>query len=243
MDKKGNLMTWTLVTGGAKRLGAVICRTLAEQGHNIVVHYHTSHKEALDIVASCQHFGVKAECIQGDFSSTKSTLQFTQNFLTRFSNVENLINNAGNYLIKAALDTPAEAWYELFQVNFHAPTTLIQVLTPALKQAQGNIINIGVSGINTLRANHYSTAYSMTKTCLLMLTKSLAKELASSNVRVNMVSPGQLDISIDKPTNPMSLPMQRFGTSEEVAQVVAFLLKKGQYITGQNIEVAGGFGL
>ncbi len=75
-----------------------------------------------------------------------------------------------------------------------------------------------------------------------MLTKSLAKELAASNVRVNMVSPGQLDISVDKP-NPAALPMQRLGTAEETARVVAFLLEKGQYITGQNIEVAGGLGL
>lgn len=236
-------MAWTLVTGGAKRLGAEICRTLAKQGHNIIVHYHTCHHEALDVVASCQKMGVKADCIQGDFSSPESTLHFTQNFINRFTSAENLINNAGNYLIKSALNTPENAWHGLFQVNLHAPMALIQALTPGIKQAQGNIINIGVSGINAMRANQYATAYSMTKMCLLMLTKSLAKELASSNVRVNMVSPGQLDISVDKPTDPTSLPMQRLGTPEEVALVIAFLLEKGQYITGQNIEVAGGLGL
>lgn len=236
-------MTWTLVTGGAKRLGATICRTLAKQGHPIVVHYHTSYAEALEVVESCRQLGVRAECIQGDFSSPESTLQFAQEFLNRFSTVNNLINNVGNYLVKSALNTPSKEWQELFQVNFHAPVVLIQALIPAIKESQGNILNIGVSGLNTLRANQHTTAYSMTKMCLLMLTRSLAKELASANVRVNMVSPGQLEISVDKPNDPAAMLMHRFGTTEELAQVVAFLLEKGQYITGQNIEVAGGFGL
>jgi 3-oxoacyl-[acyl-carrier protein] reductase len=235
-------MGWTLVTGGAKRLGAEICQTLAHQGHNIIVHYNTSRQEALHVVKNCQQYGVKADCIQGDFSTPERTLQFAQDFLTRFSSAENLINNAGMYFINSALNTPAETWAQLFQVNLHAPTTLIQALIPGIKEAKGNIINIGVSGNYGIRADTYFTAYRMTKMSLLMLTKSLARELAPSLVQVNMVSPGQLEDSIDKP-DPSLLPMQRLGTSKEVARVVAFLLEKDQYLTGQNIEVAGGLGL
>lgn len=235
-------MAWTLVTGGAKRLGAEICQTLAQHGHNIVVHYNTSRQDALDIVKICHQYGVDADCMQGDFSTPDGTQQFAQNFLNRFSSAENLINNAGMYFTSSALNTPTNTWTQLFQINLHAPATLIQALIPGIKQLQGNIINIGVSGNYAIRADTYFTAYRMTKMSLLMLTKSLAKELVSSHVQVNMVSPGQLENSIDKP-DPSLLPMQRLGTTKEVARVVAFLLEKDQYITGQNIEVAGGLGL
>lgn len=235
-------MAWTLVTGGAKRLGAEICRTLGQHGHSVLIHYHTSRQEACDLVNICQQEGVAAECIQGDFSSPEATAYFIQELLARFSSVENLVNNAGKYFVSSALNTPTEAWQELFQINLHAPTALIQALSPHIKQAQGNIINIGVSGNHSIRADNYFTAYRMAKMCLLMLTKSLAKELASFNVQVNMVSPGQLENSVDRP-DPSVLPMQRLGKLTEVARVVAFLLEKDQYITGQNIEVAGGLGL
>ena len=235
-------MGWTLVTGGAKGLGAEICQTLAKHGHNIIVHFNNSQEDALNVVKLCQQHGVKSDCIQGDFSTQEGTLQFAQNVSSRFSSVENLINNASMYFINSALQTSVETWNQLFQVNLHAPTTLIQALIPGIKAAKGNIINIGVSGNYGIRADTYFTAYRMTKMSLLMLTKSLAKELASTHVQVNMVSPGQLESSIDKP-DPTLLPMQRLGTTKEVARVIAFLLEKDQYLTGQNIEVAGGLGL
>lgn len=235
-------MSWTLVTGGAKRLGAQICLTLARNGHSIVVHYRKSHQEALELIAKCREYGVEAECIQGDFTSPTETQQFAQRFIERFGAAENLVHNVGNYLIKSALNTSFEEWSDLFQVNLYSPILLTQALLPGITQARGNIINIRVSGINDIRANVHSTAYRMTKMCLLMYTRSLAKELASSQVSVNMVSPGQLENSLDKP-DPTRIPMNRYGTLEEVANVVAFLLKKDQYITGQNIEVSGGLGL
>ena len=91
-----------------------------------------------------------------------------------------------------------------------------------------------------LRADVNATAYTITKLGLWMLTRSLAKELAPSQVRVNMVSPGYLDISVDLPEDVSKLPMGRSGTTKEVANIIALLLdKQSSYITGQNIEVAG----
>ena len=92
-----------------------------------------------------------------------------------------------------------------------------------------------------MRADVYSTAYTMTKASLLLLTKSLALELAPDQVRVNMISPGYLEDSVDLPMDLSKIPMQRPAKSEEVADVIAFLLSdKAYYLTGQNIEVAGG---
>lgn len=237
-------MGWTLVTGGAKRLGAEICRTLAQRRYNILVHYRSSEQEALDLVQECREYGVKTECIYGDFTTHETTAKFLESLRSNFPNIENLINNVGNYLQAPPTETSPEQWNSLFQTNVNAPFACIHALLPSITAAKGNIINLGVSGIQTVRANTATTAYCASKLSLLMLTKSLARELAPKQVRVNMVSPGYMDISVDRPENPASIPMQRVAITNEVTRVIAFLLdKESAYITGQNIEVSGGLGL
>lgn len=237
-------MAWTLVTGGAKNLGANICLTLAQHGYDVVIHYHQSRSEALEVVQACQAFGVRAASIQGDFSSTDSILDFVKRYLHQFQDTANLINNVGNYLIKTALETEVEEWDDLFQTNVKAPFILIKNLISSIRLHQGHIVNLGLSGIGSVQANTYCTVYSMAKLSLWMMTRSLAKELASDQVRVNMVSPGYLETSMDLPKRLDRLPMGRLAQCVEVSQVIVFLLsQQGTYITGQNIEVAGGIGL
>lgn len=232
-------MNWTLITGGAKNLGAEICRTLASQGHAILVHYNKSRDEALAVAENCRSFGVPSEIIQGDFSNLEGVEAFVGR-LSKFKPVVTLVNNVGNYLIRSALKTETNEWVDIFQTNLHAPYILIRALKEQIIKCQGSIINIGVTGLDGVRADTYSTAYTLTKAGLLWLTKSLAKELAPLQVRVNMVSPGLLEESIDT----IPVPMGRPGKFREVARVIAFLLEKeSSYITGQNIEVAGGLRL
>lgn len=231
---------WTLVTGGTKNLGAALCVALAEKGRNIVIHYRSSQSDALDIASRCRAFGSKAEVLQGDFSSVNGVEEFLARYLEKFSETEALINNVGNYWIGSALQTSKEEWMRLFQVNLHTPFMLAQAFTPSLIRNTGQIINIGTSGLHRQVANTYATAYHLSKRGLWDLTLSLARELASQGVRVNMVSPGQLETSVDHPKIPMGRPASFL----EVCRVVSFLLEPGStYITGQNIEVAGGIGL
>jgi NAD(P)-dependent dehydrogenase (short-subunit alcohol dehydrogenase family) len=238
------MTAWTLVTGGAKRLGAAISLALAAKGHSVAVHYRQSQKEALSVAEACRKLGVRAEIIQGDFTSTESTQAFVRAYLKQFKETKNLINNVGNFFIGSATATTQEQWLDLFQNNLNAPFLLITALIPSIKKYQGSIINLGVAGIQQIHPDTYSTAYSCAKTGLWMLTKSLAKELAPSHVRVNMVSPGYLDISVDLPKDLKTLPMGRAAASQEVADVIAFLLDpSASYITGQNIEVSGGIRL
>ncbi|MBA3237733.1 MAG: SDR family oxidoreductase [Parachlamydiaceae bacterium] len=232
---------WTLVTGGAKGLGAKICETLAEEGLSLLIHYHTSSQEAFAIRDLCRQKGRNAECVQGDFSSSESVDLFIEKLSAKFPHIENLINCVGNYRVQAPLVTSNAEWLELFQTNLHAPIALIRALLPSLKEHQGSITHIGVAGINHVPADIYSTAFTASKLALWMTTRALAKEFAPMGVRINMVSPGMLENTIDKPKDPNMLPMQRLGTLSEVARVVAFLIsKESSYITGQNIEVAGG---
>jgi NAD(P)-dependent dehydrogenase (short-subunit alcohol dehydrogenase family) len=235
---------WVVVTGAAKRLGATIALYLAQKGYSIVVHYNTSKNEAEEIVRRCEALGVEACAIQGDFTSLEEIDLFIKKTLQECPKIKFLINNVGNYFLKSALETSVMECIELFQTNLIAPFALIKGLIHAIKNQKGAIVNIGVSGIQSLKANTDRPCYNMTKQALLLLTKSLARELASSQVRVNMVSPGYLDMAVDLPKEVGSLPMGRAGSSEEVARVVAFLLEnESGYITGQNIEVAGGVGL
>jgi NAD(P)-dependent dehydrogenase (short-subunit alcohol dehydrogenase family) len=237
-------MAWILVTGGAKRLGAQLCLTLAKQGHSVVVHYCQSEKEAYDVVAQCRLLGGKAEALQGDFSTQEGVEQFITHYLKQFPQTEALINNVGNYLIQPATQTEAKKWMDLFQTNLHAPFLLSCALKDSLIASKGQIINLGVSGVKSPSAHTHATAYYLTKLSLWGLTLALAKELAPYEVCVNMVSPGYLENSVDFPKDPTKLPMHRPGSCSEVARMVTFLLDPANhYITGQNIEVAGGVGL
>lgn len=235
---------WTLVTGGAKGLGSEICLQLAAQGHAIVVHYNTRQAAAEEVAAKCRAFGVHSDTIQGDFSTRRSTENFLGHYLSRFSQTKSLVNNVGNFLIKPPSQTSYEEFEAMFQNNLFAPFLLMHGLCDSLKNCSGAIVNLGVAGIETVHACTYCTAYSAAKLSLWMLTKSFARELAPFHVRVNMVSPGYLETSIDLPKDLSKLPMQRPGTLQEVARTVAFLLHPdSSYITGQNIEVAGGIRL
>jgi len=235
MNAKG----WTLVTGGAKGLGAEICRTLAKEGRDILIHYNVSHDDAVHIQKECLSLGVAAEIIQGNFSSKESTQRFVED-LQHYSGVNSLINNVGQYFNKPLVDTSIEEWETLAQVNVYAPFMIIKALLPNIKMSKGNIINIGVSGLAAMQAKIVNTAYGASKLNLWLITKSLAKELAPFHVRVNMVSPGQLENSVDV-IDTAKLPMGRAGTMAEAARLTAFLLDKdNSYITGQNIEIAGG---
>lgn len=225
-------MGWTLVTGGAKGLGAEICLKLASEGHSVIVHYNQSEEESHRIAAECRRYGL-AETIQGDFSSEENVEDFLREYLERFPKTECLVNNVGNYLIKPFLETSVDEMKALYQTNVFAPFMIAKAL-----KVYGSIVNLGVAGLG--RADVYSSAYTMAKSGLLQWTRSLAKELAPELISVNMVSPGYVEGSVDLPS-PSKLPMKRAVNCEEVANLVAFLLDpKNRSITGQNIEIAGG---
>lgn len=230
-------MNWVLITGASCNLGAKTAIALAEQGHNVLIHYNKSLAEAENVARACRSFDVKAEIIQGDFSSREGVDLFIAIILSKFNDVKVLINNVGNYLEKSALETSLDEWEELFQSNLFAPIAITHALIPSIKSQRGSIINIGTAGIS-LKANSMNTAYMATKTGLLLFTKTVAKELAPAQVCVNMVSPGQLETSI---VEIKGLPMGREAEFKDVINVILFLLNKtSSYVTGQNIEVAGG---
>jgi len=234
-------MKWTLVTGGARRLGAAICRTLARQGKNIAIHYHTSEQEAHALEGELTALGVSAKKVQGDFSTLQSAEAFMSHYLSHFADTESLIYNVGPFQLDSPATASLHALEKLFYLNTLVPLLLTQKLLPSLKRHQGHLIYIGMAGADQSRAHTHGFSYDLTKHALALLTHSFAKELGPDGIRVNMVSPGYLEESIDIPKNS-SIPLGRVGYFTEVAEAIAYLLSS-HYITGQNLEVAGGIRL
>lgn len=232
-------MSWTLVTGGAKGLGAEICRTLASEGYSLIIHYNESQSTAEEVADECRSRGAEAEILQGDFSTNAEIEDFSRRYIQQYPDTKFLINNVGPYLVKSAMETTLEEWQRIFQTNLNPSFILTKALSQSLKKNKGALVNVGVAGLQAFRADSYSSAYSAAKTSLYSLTKSFAKELAPFKVCVNMVSPGYLENSTVLPDH---FPMGRPCSLAEVARVVAFLLKQ-ESITGQNIEIAGGIRL
>lgn len=237
-------LRWALVTGSGKKLGRAIATMLASKGYSVVVHYHEDSEAAEETANLCRRFSVQAETLRGDFFTAEGVADFIRRYLEKFATTAVLVNNIGHYLIESILTTSGEDWYRLFQINLHAPFFLIKALMPSLQKMSGSIFNIGMVGVHAIHADLHSSLYILTKTALWGLTKSLAAEVAPVGVRVNMLSPGYLNESVEMPPDIDQLLMHRLGKFQEVADLIAYLLsEQGAYITGQNIEVAGGIRL
>jgi 3-oxoacyl-[acyl-carrier protein] reductase len=233
-----------LVTGGAKRLGAAISVALAKLKYAVVIHYRHSLQEAEQTAQLCRDLGSDVELIQGDLSTPDLIGSFADRYLARYSDTTLLVNNVGNYLTQSATQTSTDDWLSLFNLNLHAPFILTNALIPTLVQQKGQVINLGVSSLLSHRAHIYASAYMIAKHGVWELTRSFARELAPQGVRVNMVSPGQLDISVDLFEKGLYPPIGFPTTCEDVCRAIAFLIDPAnRSITGQNIEVAGGLGL
>lgn len=232
---------WVLVTGGAKGLGKNISLMLSKQGYQVAIHYKNSQAAAQSVAEECCRNGGEADIIQGNFDTPRACHHFLDEYLNRFPNTAHLVNNASEHFLGTLLDSDEGNWVHMFNVNLHAPFLIIKSLIPSIKKNKGNIINIGYAGVHHIQADLHSTAYTISKTALWMMTRSLAKELRTDDVRVNMISPGYLENSDDIPSKMDNILSRRLGSLEEVAELVLYLMgPKGSYITGQNIDISGG---
>lgn len=235
-----------LITGGAKRVGAAICRNLHAHGASIMVHYRSSAKEARALQAE---FNLKrtdsVALIQADLLNLPMLPNLVGDTVKRFGRLDVVINNASSFFPTAVGDINDKAWDDLIGTNLKAPLFLSQAAVGQLKKNHGCIVNI--VDIHAERPMKNYVVYSMAKAGLVNLTRSLARELAPE-VRVNGVAPGAIiwpedeawsdELSRQRIIN--STLLKRVGDPEDIAKAVYFLIADAPYITGQIIAVDGG---
>jgi pteridine reductase len=233
-----------LITGAARRVGAAIARRLHADGYNLALHFRHSQAEMDALRAELN--GLRAGSIislQADLAEFDRLPELVANTVGHFGRLDALVNNAsGFYPTPIGTATPSQ-WDELFASNARAPLFLSQAAAPHLRAVHGAIVNLAdIHGEKPL-ANH--PIYCMAKAALLMLTKSLATDLAP-DVRVNAIAPGAIlwpDHLGNEAAQAAMLartPLPRLGTLEEISGVVSWLLGDASYVTGQTIHVDGG---
>ena len=236
-----------LVTGGSRGIGKAIGLRLATQGADVAFSYKGNEAAARETAREIQAMKRRALAVQGDVSDVDSADTVVKAVLDAFEKVDILVNNAGITRDDLIMRMSPEAWREVLETNLFGAFWMTKAVTrPMLKARGGRIINItSVSG----QAGQMGQAnYSSAKAGLIGLTKATARELASRGITVNAVAPGFVltELTQDLPDAlkeeiTSRTPLGRFGTTEEVANAVAFLASdEAGYITGQVLAVDGG---
>ncbi len=234
-----------LITGGAKRVGAAISRRLHAAGANLMLHYRASAGEARLLQAELNHARAgSVALIQADLLDVGKLPSLVEQTLATFGRLDGLVNNASSFFATQVGDITPAVWEDLVGTNLRAPLFLSQAAAPALKRAQGAIVNI--TDIHAERPLKGYVVYSAAKAGLSGLTRSLARELAP-DVRVNAVAPGPILWPEDGQFDELSrqrivshTPLKREGTPDDIARTVHFLLAEASYVTGETIAVDGG---
>ena len=237
-------MKRALVTGGSGAIGAAICRRLAKDGHEILVHGNRSPAAAEAIAPEITPGGGRAQAVTFDVTDAAAVGAALERVLAE-GVVQILVNGAGIHDDAVMPGMSREQWARVIDVSLNGFFNVTQpLLMPMIRSRWGRIVNI--SSVSALAGNRGQTNYAAAKAGLQGATKSLALELGSRGITVNAVAPGiiaspMIGTLFDKDAIDRLVPMKRAGTPEEVADLVGFLASdRASYISGQIIAIDGG---
>jgi len=234
-----------LVTGGAKRVGAAIVRRLHREGANLMLHYRGSEREAKALREELNAARANSvTLVEADLLDVPGLPEIVRNTVNHFDRLDALVNNASAFFPTPVGEMTPANWESLIGTNLRAPLFLSQAAAPHLKKTGGAIVNI--TDIHAERPLKSYVIYSVAKTGLAGLTRSLARELAPE-VRVNGVAPGAIvwpedglwgDVTRQRIVSHTLL--RRTGEPDDIARAVYYLIAEAPYVTGQIISVDGG---
>jgi len=236
-----------IVTGGSRGIGRAVCLELARRGAHVVLCYAGNTEAAQSTVAACEALGVRALAIQASVADEAAIQTLVAQTLETFGRVDILVNSAGITRDGLTMRMSQADFDAVVDTNLKGTFLCMKAACrPMVKQRCGRIV--AVSSVVGLRGNPGQTNYAASKAGLIGLGKSLAKELASRDVTVNLVAPGLIDTDMTaalpeaaRAALLASIPMGRMGAAEDVARAVAFLASdEAAYITGQVLCVDGG---
>lgn len=246
-------MATALITGASQGIGAAIAQRLAKDGFNIAVNCFPSEndmKNAQDVAEKCRASGVEAECFEADVSEYSQCETMVKAVKERFGSIDVLVNNAGITRDGLLARMSEDNYDAVIKVNQKSVFNMMKLVGAVMmRQKSGSIISM--SSVVGLYGQAGQFNYSASKAAVIGMTKSIAKELASRNVRANAIAPGFIktpmtDVLTDEQKKAMTdvIAMKRYGTPEDIAGVVSFLAgADSSYVTGQVIEVSGGISM
>jgi acetoacetyl-CoA reductase len=235
-----------IVTGGSRGIGAAIALELAKNGAKVVINYNIRKELADKVVADINEFGGDAYAVQADVSESNEAAYLVHETINHYGKLDILINNAGITRDSTFKKLNEEDWRKVIDVNLNSVYNNTSAALPYLLESEaGRIINI--SSIIGQAGGFGQTNYAAAKAGLIGYTKSLALELAKTNVTVNAICPGFIGTEMVQaiPEKVLAgivekVPQKRLGKPEEIARGVVFLCKDGDYITGQQLNINGG---
>ena len=239
-------MKTVLVTGGSRGIGKCIVENLAKDGFNVVLNYNKSEKQAKQIQKELSEQGINIEIYKADVSKREDIKKLVKFTLNKFKNIDILINNAGIAKLQMFNDITDEDWNEMLNTNLNSVFyTTQEVLPNMIHNKNGCIINI--SSIWGVVGASCEVAYSVSKAGINGMTKSLAKELGLSNIRVNAIAPGVIDTEMNsnldnaiKEQIKNDTPLNKIGKPIDIYRCVKWLIED-EFTTGQIISPNGGY--
>ena len=237
-----------IVTGGSRGIGASIVTLLVKEGYNIVLNYNKSKEIANKMKKEFTEKGYNVEIFKADVSKREEVKKLVEFTINKFGKIDVLINNAGITQTKLFTDITQQDWNNMINTNLNSVFYMSQEVIPyMIHEKEGLIINI--SSIWGMTGASCEVHYSAAKAGLDGMTKSLAKELGLSNIRVNSIAPGIIDTDMNKYLSKEELkeiekeiPLGKIGSTLDIAKCVKWLIEDN-YTTGQIISINGGWNI
>lgn len=236
-----------LITGGSRGIGKEVAITYAENGYNVIVNYVSDKTDVPALKTELEEKGIECLIIKADVSNEEEVENLVKKSIEKFEKIDVLVNNAGITRDNLLMRMNTEDFDKVLEINLKGTFLVTKAVTKyMMKKRQGSIINL--ASVVGVVGNAGQCNYSASKAGIIGFTKSIAKELASRNIRANAVAPGFIATDM---TNVLSdtvkeninnqIPLKRMGTAKEVAELIYFLgSEKSEYITGQVINIDGG---
>lgn len=237
-----------IVTGASKGIGREIAKKLAEKGYLIVANYNKSEKEMLELNKELEKEKINIEIFKADVSKREETKKLIEYTIKKFGKIDVLINNAGISQFKEFTQITDDDWQNMINTNLNSVFYMTQeACKNMIHNKNGCIINI--SSIWGLVGSSCEVHYSVSKAGIDAMTKSLAKELGPSNIRVNSIAPGIIDTDMNKKLNEEEIkqiieeiPLEKIGKTIDIEKCIEWLIED-EYTTGQIISINGGWAI
>lgn len=237
-----------IVTGASRGIGREIAKGLAKKGYTIIANYNKSEQQILELQEELEKENIKIDIFKADVSKRNEAKELVENTINKYGKIDVLINNAGISQIKEFTQITDEDWNNMINTNLNSVFYMTQeTCKNMIHNKKGCIINI--SSIWGVEGASCEVHYSVSKAGIDAMTKSLAKEMGPSNIRINSIAPGFINTEMNKHLSEEEInnikeeiPLERIGQAKDIEKCVEWLIED-EYTTGQVISINGGWAI